>query len=137
LVEVYNLGSTGNAKLFNISTRGQVLTNDNVLIGGFIVQGPFFHSILLRALGPSISGVAGVLSNPTMQLYNAQGTTISFNNDWRDTQETQIQATGKPPPNDKEAAIFLQSLGPGAYTAIVRSKNTNTGIALFEVYGLN
>lgn len=137
LVEVYNLGSTGNAKLVNISTRGQVLANDKVLIGGLIIQGPFSHSVLLRALGPSITGVAGVLPNPTLQVYNAQGTTISFDDDWKDFQETQIQATGAAPPNDKEAAILLQALGPGNYTAIVRSKNNNTGIALFEAYAIN
>ena len=73
LVEVYNLGSNGNAKLANISTRGQVLTGEKVLIGGLIVQGPFSHTILLRALGPSIPNVTGVLPNPTIQLFDAQG----------------------------------------------------------------
>jgi hypothetical protein len=136
LVEVYNLGSDGNAKLANISTRGQVLTGEKVLIGGLIVQGPFTHSILLRALGPSISGVAGVLPNPTIQLFNEQGSTIGFNNDWRDTQEAQIMATGAPPSNDKESAI-VQSLGPGSYTAIVNSNNDKTGVALVEAYALD
>jgi hypothetical protein len=136
LVEVYNLGSNGNAKLANISTRGQVLTGEKVLIGGLVVLGPFSHSILVRALGPSLTGVMGVLPNPTIQLFNAQGSTIAFNNDWRDTQEAQIQATGAPPPNDKEAAI-VQSLGPGAYTAIVNSNNDKTGVALVEAYALD
>lgn len=136
LVEVYNLGSDGNAKLVNISTRGQVLTGDNVLIGGFIILGPFNHSILLRALGPSITGVAGVLPNPTLQVVNAQGDTLSYNNDWRDTQEMQIHDSGLAPGDDKDAAI-LQSLGPGNYTAIVRSKNNSTGVALVEAYAID
>lgn len=136
LVEVYNLSSSGNARLANISTRGQVLTVDKVLIGGFIVQGPFSHSILVRALGPSLTGVAGVLANPTLQVFDGQGNLLSFNNDWRDTQETQIQATGAPPTNDKESAI-LQSLGPGNYTAIVRGNNDKTGVALFEAYAID
>lgn len=139
LVEVYNLGSTGNTRLANISTRAQVLTNEKVLIGGLIVQGPFTHSVVLRALGPSLAGmgVTGVLPNPTLQVYNAQGSTISFDNDWKDFQQTQLEATGIAPSDDKEAAILLQNLGPGAYTAIVRSKNASTGIALFEAYALN
>jgi hypothetical protein len=136
LVEVYNLGSDGDAKLANISTRGQVLTNNDVLIGGLIIQGPLSHSVLLRALGPSIAGVAGVLQNPTLQVVNAQGGTLSFNNDWRDSQEAQIQATGLAPGNDKDSAV-LQSLSPGGYTAIIRSKNTNTGVALVEAYALD
>ena len=136
LVEVYNLGSSGAAKLANISTRGQVISGEKVLIAGLIVQCPFSHSILFRALGTALPGVTGVLPNPTLQIVDDQGTTIGFNNDWRDTQEAQIQATGAPPPNDKDSAIF-QSLGPGRYTAIVASKNTSTGIALVEAYATN
>ena len=133
LVEVYNLGSPGNAKLVNISTRGQVRTGQKVLIGGLIVQGLFPHTILLRALGPSITGVAGVLANPTLQLVNAQGTTIGFNNDWRSSQQMQIQATGAAPTDDHESAI-LQLLNQGRYTAIVAGRNDTTGVALVEAY---
>ncbi len=133
LVEVYDLGSNGSAKLANISTRGQVLTNDKVLIGGLIVQGPFSHSILFRALGTSLPGVTGVLPNPTLQLFNDQGSVIGYNDDWGRTQRMQIEATGAAPPNEQDAAI-LQTLGPGNYTAIVASKNTATGIALVEAY---
>ena len=136
LVEVYDLGSNGSAKLANISTRGQVLTNDKVLIGGLIVQGPFSHSILFRALGTSLPGVTGVLPNPTLQLFNDQGSVIGYNDDWGRTQRMEIEATGAAPPNEQDAAI-LQTLGPGNYTAVVASKNTATGIALVEAYAIN
>jgi hypothetical protein len=138
LTEVYNLSSFGAAKLANISTRGQVLTNDQVMIGGLVVQGPFSHSILFRALGPSLAnaGVSGVLANPTLQLFNAQGQILAGNDNWKDSQQAAIQATGIPPTNDMESAI-LRTLGPGSYTAIVRGKSSTTGIALIEAYALN
>ncbi len=136
LVEVYNLGSDGHAKLANISTRGQVLTGNDVLIGGLIIRGPLSHTILVRALGPSIMGVSGLLPNPTLQVVNADGQTVASNDDWRHSQEMQIIATGLAPTDDKESAT-LQSLTPGSYTAIVRSKNDNTGIALVEAYALD
>lgn len=135
LAEIYNLGSNGQTKLLNISTRGQVLTQDDVMICGFVVQGVANHSYLIRALGPSLAnfGVTGVLANPTLQLTTAQGQTIALNDNWRDSQEAAIQATNLAPTNDKESAI-LRTVGPGSYTAIVRGKSMGTGVALVEVY---
>ena len=138
LTEVYNLGSNGQAKLINISTRGQVLTQDDVMICGLVVGGAINHSYLIRALGPSLAhfGVTGVLANPTLQLTTQQGQTIAINDNWRAPQETEIQATGLAPTDDKESAI-LHTLGPGTYTAIVRGKSMGTGVALVETYALD
>jgi hypothetical protein len=138
LTEVYNLSSSGQAKLANISTRGQVLTGDNVLIGGFFIQGPFNHTMLIKGLGPSLAAfnVPNVLPNPTLQLTDAQGNTLAINDDWQASQAAQILATGRQPANNKESAI-LRPMGPGAYTAIVRSKNSNTGIGLVSVDVIN
>jgi hypothetical protein len=137
LTEVYNVGSSGNGKLANIATRGQVLTDDKVMICGLIIGGPSNHSILFRALGPSLSpGVAGVLADPVMQVINAQGQTLASNDNWRDTQQTDIQATGLAPSNNMESAV-LRTLGPGLYTAIVRGRQHTVGIALAEIYSLN
>lgn len=137
LTEVYNLGSTGATKLANISTRGQVLTDDQVMICGVIVVGPFSHSILFRALGPSLSpAVTGVLANPTLQIVNAQGQTTANNDNWKAPQQAEIQATGLAPSDDKESAV-LRTFGPGSYTAIVRGKSNGTGISLIEAYQLN
>ena len=136
LVEVYDIGGDGDAKLANISTRGQVLTDEKVMIGGFIIQGVFSHSVLVRALGPSIAGVSGLLEDPTLTVVNADGSTLASNNDWRRTQESQIEATQLQPPDDRESAVIL-SLGPGRYTAIVAGKNDKTGVALVEAYTLD
>lgn len=135
LAEVYNLGSTGNAKLANVSSRGQVKSGDQAMIGGFILQGNFARKIIVRAMGPSLAaaGVANVLANPTLELLNAQGTRIAFNDNWSDTQRFPVEATGIPPADPNESAI-VRTLSPGRYTAIVRSKNGTAGTALVEVY---
>jgi len=127
-------------QLRNISTRGLVGTGDNVLIGGFILggNGMVNCALLFRALGPSLTafGVAGALQDPTLQLFNSSGVVIAFNDNWKDTQQAQIQATGLAPTDDRESAIYA-TLPAGAYTAIVRGANNTTGVALVEVYNLN
>ena len=137
LAEVYNLGSDGNAKLANISTRGQVQTGEKVLIGGLITVGPGTHKIVLRAIGPSLAPqVSGVLVNPNLELINGQGVTLSFNEDWKDTQRTEIEATDLEPTDDRESAI-VATLASGNYSAIVRGHGNNTGIAVVEAYITN
>lgn len=135
LVEVYDLNLTADSRLANISTRGFVGKDDNVLIGGTIVVGSGSTTVLFRALGPSLAGVANALQDPTLELHDSQGATI-FNDNWQDTQASDIQATTIPPSDPREAAI-LRQLSPGAYTAIVRGKNNTTGVALIEAYQLN
>ena len=135
LVEVYDLDQLVDSKLANISTRGLVETGDNVLIGGFIVLGDNAANALLRAIGPSLP-VAGSLADPTLELHDSNGTTLTSNDNWRSDQESEILATGLPPANDAESAI-LTTLSPGSYTAIVRGANNTTGIALVEVYQLD
>lgn len=141
VVEVYDLGtasldSSSNAKLAQISTRGTVLTGDNVMIGGFIIKQEA-TKVIVRAIGPSLSafGVDNALQDPTLELHDGSGATIMSNDDWRTTQEQQIIDTTVPPKDDRESAI-VQTLSPGAYTAIVRGKGDKTGVALVEVYGL-
>jgi NHL repeat len=142
LVEVYDLGtdslgSSGNSKLANISTRGTVLGGDNVMIGGFIIhpQAPATSTrVVIRAIGPSLP-VPGALGDPTLELHDGNGALIAFNDNWRSDQEAEIIATTIPPSNDLESAI-VRDLTPGSYTAIVRGKNNTTGVALVEVYAL-
>ena len=121
--------------LRNISTRLQVLAGDNVMIGGFTVGGSLNKKVLLRTLGPTLTqfGLTGALGNPTLELYDGTGTLITSNDNWKDSQQTAIRATGLAPPNDLEPAI-LSTLAPGNYTAIVRGKNNTTGTGLVEVY---
>jgi hypothetical protein len=140
LVEIFDLDQSAGSKLANISTRGFVDTGDNVMIGGIII-GPSDTGdaiVLIRAIGPSLvnAGISDALEDPELELHDGQGTTLTTNDDWRDTQESDIEATGLAPTDDRESAI-LQSLAPGAYTAIVSGKNDTTGVGLVEAYHLN
>jgi hypothetical protein len=136
LAEVYDLDPPSTTVLANISTRGLVQRADNVLIGGFIIGGSDPAKVLVRAIGPSLKnfGIGNALNDPILEVHDANGAVIS-NDDWRNTQEQDIAATGIPPTDDHEAAV-LSTLSPGNYTAIVRGKSDTTGIALVEVYML-
>jgi hypothetical protein len=136
LVEVYDLDQATDSKLANISTRGFVNKGDDVLIGGTIVLGSGTTTVLFRAIGPSLAGVANALQDPTLELHDGQGSIIATNDNWQDSQAAAIQATTIPPPDSHEAAIVRQ-LSPGAYTAVVRGKDDSTGVALVEAYQLN
>ena len=126
------------SRQLNISTRETVGTGENVLIGGFIVSGTTPKKVILRAIGPSLAafGLTGILQDPTLELRDDAGATIFTNDNWRDTQETDIMATGIPPNDDAESAI-VATLDPGAYTAILQGKNDTTGTALVEAYDLD
>jgi hypothetical protein len=123
--------------LGNVSTRAQVGSGDNVLIGGFVINGTGTKKILARALGSSLTGygIAGVLSDPILELHNSRGDIIFANDNWKDAQEQWIRDSGFPPSHDHESAI-MANLVPGPYTAIVHGKNNTGGIALVEVYDL-
>jgi hypothetical protein len=134
VVEVYDLDRTVDSQLANISTRGLVQTADNVLIAGTIVLG---HSqkVIIRAIGPSLT-IPGKLANPTLELYDANGTLLEENNDWVQSPNRQaIIDSTIPPTNDLESAI-VRVLSPAAYTAVVRGASGTTGIAVVEVYAL-
>jgi hypothetical protein len=113
-------------------------TGDNVGIGGFIISGVTPKHVLIRAIGPSLtqSGVPNALADPVLELYHSGPSPFMSNNNWRDTQEAAIKATGIAPVNDLESAIDT-TLTPGSYTAIVRGNNGGTGVALVEVYDFN
>jgi hypothetical protein len=133
--EVYDLDQTVDSKLANISTRGFVDTGDNVMIGGTIITGSTSARVLFRAIGPSLISVPNALQDPTLELHDSQGSLITSNDNWRDTQEAEIIATTIPPADDRESAI-LADLQPGQYTAIVRGSGDSTGVAVVEAYQL-
>ncbi len=124
-------------KLGNISTRLKVETGNNALIGGFIVTGTQPKKIVVRAIGPSLSGIFnGTLADPVLELHDSNGVLLIANNDWRTDQETEIIATGLAPTDDLESAIVATVPANAAYTAIVRGNNDGTGIAVVEVYDI-
>lgn len=136
LVEIYDLEPGVGSVLGNISSRGFVGTDNNILIGGFII-GPSGTSanVVLRALGPSLiaSSIVGALQDPTLELHDANGALTAANDNWRDSQQTEIQSAGLAPADNRESAIFA-TLIAGNYSAIVRGRNQTTGVALVEVY---
>ena len=141
LMEIYDLDPDGSpARLANISTRGNVLTGDNVMIGGFIVRGDVPKRTIVRARGPSLflSGVpiAGRLMDPALELRDANGALIKANDNWRSDQQAEIAASSIAPTDDNEPAI-VWTLTPGNYTTIVSGVNNTTGIALVEMYDLD
>lgn len=137
LVEAYDLDPEAQSSLANTSTRGLVQTGDDVLIGGFIVGNGGSDTVVVRAIGPSLAetGVANPLADPMLDLYDANGTIIRSDDDWRESQESLLQSTGLAPTDDAESAL-IRSLAAGSYTAVVRGKDGGTGVALVEVYNL-
>jgi hypothetical protein len=136
--EVYNLNQSVLADLANISTRGFVDTNDNVMIGGFI-SGNHLTTVLVRAIGPSLGafGIPNFLPDPTLELHDANGALLISNDNWQDdpVSAAQLTANGLAPQNNLESGIFT-TLPPGAFTAILAGKNGTTGIGLVEIYNL-
>jgi hypothetical protein len=121
----------------NLSTRGTVMSGDNVLINGFIVSGPGTKTVVVRALGPSLSsfGLSGVLADPVLTVYNSSGEIIASNDNWQtDVGATFIAENGLAPSDPSEAAAVVANLAPGAYTVVVTGANSTEGISLAEVY---
>jgi hypothetical protein len=110
-------------------------TGDNVVINPFIISGPVPKRVIVRGIGPSLP-VSGKLADPVLELHGPTGFTTIVNDNWRDTQEAEIIATGLPPTNNLESAI-VATLAPGSYTVVLRGKNNTTGVGLNELYDLS
>jgi hypothetical protein len=149
LVEAYDLSPGTNSILGNISTRSFVQTGNNVMIGGIIVQGTQPKRVIIRAIGPELSGppfnIPNALANPTLELHDSTGALIASNDNWQFTiiggiithdQGVEIRDSGHAPGNPLESAI-IADLPPGNYTAILRGVNNTNGVALVEVYDLS
>ncbi len=133
----------------NVSTRLPVGTGDNVLIEGFIVQGPAGSAkkIIVRAIGPSLVpfGITDALANPTLEIHDANNAIVATNDNWKTTQvgglitgdqSAEITASGLAPGNDLESAI-IANLAPGSYTAVVRGLGNTVGTGVVDAYDLS
>ena len=121
----------------NLSTRGTVMSGDNVLINGFVVSGPGTKTVVVRALGPSLDsfGVSSVLADPVLTVFNSSGEIIASNDNWQtNAGATFIAENGLAPSDPSEAAAVVANLAPGAYTVVVTGANSTEGISLAEVY---
>jgi hypothetical protein len=130
LNEIYDL-EPDNSVITAIGARDNALIGDDVVFSGFVVQGTQPRSFLLRTLGPSLTGygVTGALADPQLELHDGGGTLIATKDNWKDTQEAEIVATGIPPTNDLESAILV-TLNPGAYTMVVSGNNGGIGVTI-------
>ena len=140
MVEIYDADPTGaTSRLVNISARGTVGTGTSIMTGGFVITGNSTETILIRAVGPTLSnyGVTGVLAQPTLTIYNSSGTSVASNTIWGggstlSSVMTQVGAFALPSTSADSAVLV--TLPAGAYTVQVSGVNGTTGNALVEIY---
>jgi len=140
MVEIYDADPTGaTSRLVNISARGIVGAGTSIMTGGFVITGNSTETILIRAVGPTLStyGVTGVLSQPTLTVYNSSGTSVASNTIWGggstlSSAMTQVGAFALPTTSADSAVLV--TLPAGAYTVQVSGVNGTTGNALVEIY---
>jgi hypothetical protein len=135
LIEVYDISLTFGQGLDNISTRGAVQIGSDPMITGFIIANGDDQTVVLRALGPSLDnlGLLG-LSDPRLDLFDGEGNLLGSNDNWQDSQATDIEATGLAPSDPLEAALLV-TLPRGAYTAVLSPvEGVVHGVALAELY---
>ena len=130
---------SGPSRLVNISTRVNVGVGEEVLIGGFIIQGEQMKTVVLRAIGPSLGplGVTGALQDPKIELHDATGALLQTNDNWQDSPDAGEIVSSSLAPSDPREASILAHLAPGSYTVIVSGVNNTTGVGLVESYALD
>jgi hypothetical protein len=145
LVEVYEV-TPDSSHFVNISTRAEVGTGANILIGGLVATGSQPSQVLIRAAGPGLVpfGVSGVLAQPVLSIYDTKGRLVAINTGWSNGESSDAVALANAAaavgafafqPGSSDCALLL-SLAPGAYTAQVTGANGETGVALIEAYQL-
>ena len=138
LVEIYDLSPATDSKLANISTRGNVGTDSDLLIAGFIVGAVDSSTVAVRALGPSLgsAGIDNALADPSFTVFDENGSPLGGNDNWQDDPNLfDLEQNQLAPTNPLEAATILH-LPPGAYTAVTSGVDRPTGVGLIEVYNL-
>lgn len=136
LVEVYDSGSGTAQRLVNVSARNIVGTGDNIMIAGFVVDGPVARTLLIRAVGPTLAafGVGGTLADPKLEIYR-DATKLVENDNWSASLSSTFGSVGAFALVDgSRDAALLVTLPPGAYSAQVSGIAGGTGEALVEVY---
>ncbi|MBA2622468.1 MAG: matrixin family metalloprotease [Chthoniobacterales bacterium] len=137
------LASFPSPNLVNLSTRAFVGEGDRVLIGGLIIQGSQPATVVLRAIGHSLAarGINDPLTDPVLQLRNANGGLIGESDDWISDSDAESIASYRLDPSNSRESALLRTLNPGNYTAIVRAYDNGdgdlTGTGLVELYDLH
>lgn len=136
LATVLSSPAQGQTRFQNISTRLVVKTGENVSVVGFIITGDAPKKVMVRGLGPSLTRISPVLANPVLELHGPDGSLLTSNDNWKDSQKVAIEETAIAPTKDLESAILI-TLAPGEYTAILSGKNGANGIGVVELYDLD
>jgi hypothetical protein len=115
-----------------------VETGDKLMIGGFIITGNAPKKIAIRGMGPVLAsfGITDFLADPFLELRSASGALLQSNDNWKDTQQAEIESIGLAP-NDNREAVIVTTLTPGSYTALLTGKGGTTGVGLVEIYDVN
>ncbi len=141
--------TAGAGRLINVATRAFVGTGDQVLIGGFVVDGVEPKDLLIRAAGPALGGfgVTNALADPVLRVYGPGALQLA-NDDWAspagdgraaaagEIATASARARAFPFALGSRDAALLVSLPPGAYTAVVEGARDTTGTGLIEAYDL-
>ncbi len=127
-------GLPNDKQLLNVSTRAGVENGSGVMIGGFIVTGANAKRVVLRGLGPSLTGngVTGPLSDPVLQLFDSAGVLVETNDNW-----SLPSVPGDLMPSNPQESLLTAILPAGNYTAILSGVNAGLGIGLFELYDVD
>jgi hypothetical protein len=127
------------ARLTNLSTRGQGGNPLAPLILGFVLDGR--KSVLVRAGGPALTsfGVSGALPDPVLTLTSATpgAPLVAINDHWSQGNATPAlfaRVGAFPFATGSRDAALVESLGAGAYTAIATAAAGNPGVTLVEIY---
>jgi hypothetical protein len=137
LVEAYDVMGGVSPRLINVSARGQVGTDENILIAGFVVSGTGTKRLLIRAIGPGLIpfGVSGTLVDPMLQVFNGSRL-IASNDNWSDGLDTTFGQVGafNLPTRSRDAALTVTLAAGESYTVQVSGVNNGTGETLIEIY---
>lgn len=149
LMEVYDVtGGNAGPKAANVSTRGEVGTGNNILIAGFVINGPVARRVLIRGVGPTLRNFGlpnnQVLADPQLTLVNqTTGATIKVNDDWASGDDAAFIASAAsaagafPLANGSKDSAMLVMLPPGVYTVQLRGAGNTTGVGMVEVYDVD
>jgi hypothetical protein len=131
-----------NTRLINVSTRGPTGSGDQILIGGFFLEGSAPKQVLVRGVGPALADldVGNPLPDPQLELFRVgESASIAFNNDWGTPDGPAIQASALQvgafafEAGSRDSALLLTA-GNAGYTAHVKDTAGASGIALVEIY---
>tara|TARA_R110002072_G_scaffold1780_3_gene14635 strand:- start:36898 stop:38493 length:1596 start_codon:yes stop_codon:yes gene_type:complete len=124
------------SRLANISTRGPVKTENEVIIGGVIIVGDEAKTVVVRARGLSLAdadpNLAGLLSDPVVQLFSGADL-IDSNDNWASHARVSELPENLRPTRAEESAL-MATLQPGAYTAVVRGVGDGQGVGIVEIF---